>query len=423
MMKFPKFLILSLASLHCVSMWAGDDKAPKPFQNAVVFEGGGNKIAMFIGMYDAMVKAGHPPDVIIGTVSGSIAAAIIKAIPDPAERMKFVNSQKFQDFMRSIDTQGSWAVTHAWHVDSDNQKHKDEENGSEIPPVFGNTILNLTDHLPFPELHKAFTSDTPRVVMVASIPNHNVAAEELAKDYNVVSHRGDTFKEVFVTDPETAKYFQGFESPTHKLFPWSRVESETQTITNLDLADGARGSATDYFYYTPVLFNQLGGKSLGSGSIDLYAQGVAQHLANHTTINFDEEVNDHVLAAEKRAYGTDQTVDQRVAYDRLNRDGADWIDLSDANTVIGGKGFDLGWDGGVSVALNVPKNHATYVEYQNALYDYGYQRATEAFVSKTINGNTISLIRKVDDLDASRGLQAEIKKKKLQSQVADEPAE
>jgi len=89
---FVQFLFYILS----FQAWAGEK-----YSTALVFSGGGPNVPMFLGILEGLESQGVRPDVIIGTCGGSIATALVRAIPDPEQRRKYVKSDEFRTCLRS----------------------------------------------------------------------------------------------------------------------------------------------------------------------------------------------------------------------------------------------------------------------------------------------------------------------------------
>ena len=87
-MKFTVFILLIALSVS--SAFAQSKK-----KVAMVFDGGGFRTAMFLGMLKGAEETGHTPDIIIGTCGGSIPAAIAHSIVGSDRQLEFVQSKPF----------------------------------------------------------------------------------------------------------------------------------------------------------------------------------------------------------------------------------------------------------------------------------------------------------------------------------------
>jgi hypothetical protein len=134
-------------------------------------------------------------------------------------------------------------------------------------------------------------------------------------------------------------------------------------------------SAADFFYF-PALAE--GRAHYIGGVLDLFPIEVAQRLADAVVMEFKQPL-DQVFArpAWRAVLGIDGN--QRLGHVHAQPAEA-WIDTSDIRQALARQQIHKRIDWRQNrVALHVPHDHATYVRFIEAQWQYGYARAAEAF--------------------------------------------
>ena len=72
------------------------------YKRAVIFSGGGSRIAVYGGIFSALKNMGYTPDLIIGSCGGAIAAAIINSFETDIEIKEYMKSLELYNFMKSL---------------------------------------------------------------------------------------------------------------------------------------------------------------------------------------------------------------------------------------------------------------------------------------------------------------------------------
>ena len=72
------------------------------YKRAVIFSGGGSRIAVYGGIFSALKNMGCTPDLIIGSCGGAIAAAIINSFETDIEIKEYMKSLELYNFIKSL---------------------------------------------------------------------------------------------------------------------------------------------------------------------------------------------------------------------------------------------------------------------------------------------------------------------------------
>ena len=68
------------------------------YQRCMVMAGGGFRFGIYLGMYAAACEAGRPPDLLLASCGGAMAAAIIHSLPDDRQRKAWLTSPQMYAF-------------------------------------------------------------------------------------------------------------------------------------------------------------------------------------------------------------------------------------------------------------------------------------------------------------------------------------
>ena len=71
------------------------------YQRCMVFAGGGFRLGIYLGMYAAARDAGRAPDLLLATCGGAVAAPLVQALPDDAQRKAWLSSPQMYQFWGS----------------------------------------------------------------------------------------------------------------------------------------------------------------------------------------------------------------------------------------------------------------------------------------------------------------------------------
>jgi Patatin-like phospholipase len=242
-----------------------------PYQRAMIFSGLGGDFAAYLGMYDAAVDAGYPPDLVIGTSGGAAAAAIVAAYPDRAARNQLLTSAEFHQFFLSITVEQSRPLPFVsqiprWHLRS-------HGIAPHPPDLFSRPLASFLDEMPALGLRIPFPTEPgrPRVVVVAARADYDTCR----------GHRPGRklFTETWFTDPITATHLAGQPSPIGVSYPCSAVAIDTSVVSTVSMADAVRASSVEPHVFVPAC---IGGEWYAGGAIDLWPIEPVAAIARET---------------------------------------------------------------------------------------------------------------------------------------------
>lgn len=328
----------------------------------MVFDGGGFKTAMFLGMLKGAEDTGHSPDIIIGTCGGSIPAAIAHAIVGSDKQLEFVQSKPFYYLLRSIEFSNFSAVGKLLSMAKNfYTKYKWQRM---IPDIFHDYLMNVPMSFNLLELSKSFIPSKYRTVIVASriLYNEESLGGKRAKGENL-------FLESIFTDAVTAKELKGFIAP-NSLYKNSSVASKVDFITDAHLDEAARASISDPFYMAPAHYK---GERYVTGAVDLYPIELAKKLADEIIFVYPSKFG---IVEEGAIYATfnfshnkrhRQVFHQKIDYLIDGTDFPSELELEPKFNLLAWK-----------INSRIPQTYEEYREITKMQFEFGYKRALEA---------------------------------------------
>jgi hypothetical protein len=389
-----KSILYSLAILVMGSLVQAQDQVQK-YDRVLVFQGGGFQAALYLGILDGVEAGGQNVDAIVSTCGSSIAADVVNAFQTPAERLNFLKSERFYNFLQSLQLTDKKTVGSALMIKA--RMHEAIVTNT-IPDFYNNYLMSVPFDLGISDLDKPFGNSNKHIVMVAS--------ETRAAPSSVGDFQYQMFVESYFTDGQTDALLEGFNSPMAAEFPKSNIKPNTKVFLGKSASIGARASISDMFYMQPLFMDD---RYFMAGSIDLYPIEVAKRIGKEVIMGFSGGF-DHIVEEEaaQSVFGFDNNKRLRNVNDQY----ADyWVDISDESDFIFKKyGFNPKpnfrpwvWQ----VEKHVPNTYKEYVAKVQGLYDIGYQRGQEA-ISKPKNDK--SHIRSMDSDNSSDQLRKSLKR-------------
>ena len=329
---------------------------------AMVFDGGGFKTAMFLGMLKGAEETGHTPDIIIGTCGGSIPAAIAHSIDGSEKQLEFVQSKPFYYLLRSIEFTNYSAVGKIISLAKNfYTKYKWQRM---IPDIFHDYLMNVPNSFNLKEISKNFTPSKYRTVIVASriLYNEENLGGKRDKGENL-------FQESIFTDEVTAKELNGFIAP-NSLYKNSSVASKVDFITDANLDEAARASISDPFYMAPGNYK---GERYVTGAVDLYPIELAKKIADEIIFVYPSKFG---VVEEGAIFATfnfshnkrhRQVFHQKIDYLIDSTDFPPELELEPKLNLLAWK-----------INSRVPQTYEEYREITRLQFEFGYKRALDA---------------------------------------------
>lgn len=368
--------------------------AAKPYQRAVVFSGGGMQFAQFIGMLDGARSMNKEPDLIVGACGGSLAAAIAHSFSNLDEAIAFTKSEALFQLLQQ--TQVNPDYTKVAHNLTRLYDFYQKWLTNSVANVFSDTVLHVPTRIGYPGMEVPILRKDKGIVIVAG---------------RILFGKGDVgkkrrekklFAETFFTDPITAPYITGLESPIEKVLGNSAIALNTEVNTAATLAEAARAAITGTYYMEPIL---IGRNYYMGGTVDLNPIEVAKTLADETIVSFGEGFEPLTESkATQAVYHYDINTRIRNIHDQ---ESTYWVDASDRKDLYSDAGFDPIY-AMAKVKTGIPNTYEKFYKKVLLQMEYGRERMIEA-LSQT-RPNDKGHIRLMTSRNASKELLREYKR-------------
>lgn len=339
----------------------------------MVMAGGGFRFSYYLGMYAAAVDSGNAPDVLLASCGGSIAAAVIQALPDDAQRKAWVAAPAMYAFLRGLQSTAKAAIGRSF-VHAVKRRLRTGRTAV-VPDLFDDYFFDIPAQLPLPP-PRAEHGPGPAVAIVGG----KILFEP--EDVGQLRHGRKLFAETVFGEARTAALLAGMVSPlSAPRWGDNAIAAKLITDSAMPIGDAVRISISDMFYFR--CHSNESGHYMG-GVIDLFPIEVARRLAHQVVIEMKAPFNQSTAIPALRAVlGIDGN--QRLRY--VHGQHADvWIDSSDVEHALRAQGMQkkLSWREN-RIRLVMPGDYRHYVEQVEAQWQYGYARAREAFAKAGAN--------------------------------------
>jgi predicted acylesterase/phospholipase RssA len=339
------------------------------YERCMVMAGGGFRFGYYLGMHAAAEDSGMAPDILLASCGGSLAAAIIQALPDAAQRKHWLASQEMYQFMRGLR-----AAPHVRPLPvlaAALLRGVSRGRATRVPDVFGDYMFELPERLPLP----AATPGVPAPVAVAIVASKLLFGRE-----HTGQARGNRalFAEVVLGPERACSLLRGWQAPASAA-AWNcgAVASGLLVDSAMPVEDAVRSSITDMLYFPCHPHN---GEHYMGGVIDLFPIEIAHGLARHVTMEAKPPFG-QVLAipALRAVLGIDGNA--RLRHVHAQHAHA-WVDTSDISSALRGSGMrkriDLLRN---RIKLEMPPTFDEYSKDVEEQWQYGYQRGQEAYAN------------------------------------------
>lgn len=331
----------------------------------MVMAGGGFHLGYYLGMYAAMRELKKTPDVILASCGGAIAAAIIQALPDDAERKAWLSAPQMYQFWRGLKSKQN--ATLAGSFIGAMKRRFLGGNAEHIPDLFNDYMFEIPAQLPLPER----TSDKAEEDVAVAI----VAGKLLYAENEVGQRRGQRklFSEVIFCDERAAALLNQsqLEAPlSAPMYGDNAVAPQLLTDVTMSIGDAARASIADMFYFR--CHSHTSGDYIG-GVIDLFPIEVAGCLAENVIMELKAGYDKtYGLPAIRTVLGFDGN--QRL-HQVFQQPAEMWVDTSDMEEFFLNQRIrqKIIWYKN-KIDIVTPPTYAAYVQMIEAQWQFGYQR-------------------------------------------------
>jgi predicted acylesterase/phospholipase RssA len=343
------------------------EKTPhqEKFQRCMVLAGGGFRFGLYLGMYAAARETGNAPDVVLASCGGAIAASMIGATADVAEQKALLEAPEMYRFWQQIKSARSAGILRA--IGNAARRKFSRRPAPVVPDLFNDYLFEVPPLLPLPATH-----GNPEVSIAI------VGGKLLFDQAQVGQARTGRklFAETVFCDARGAALLQGMRSPFADA-RWGEHSVAEQLLLETGTPSGvaARISIADMFYFRCV---EHGSGHYIGGVVDLFPIELARALANRVMIEFKQSFDQtYSIPAWRSVLGLDGNLRLRQVNGQPVDFRFDTSDISDAlATQTTSKKLDWLHN---RIGLANPASYELYRQYMRAQWEYGYERAMEAF--------------------------------------------
>lgn len=353
----------------------------KPYQDTLIFAGGGLRFGYYLGMYQAYCEYYQkPPELIIASCGGAIALSILSLCPNPIKAQDFFKSYACYRLLCRIQGRNNDSLmTYATPALSRYLKHK-------TPFINHHTLLSEKTYQSL--YHQALFCiddesnkplfcadefliecgqeyyDTPLNFIIVLSQIHKINQQYQFQEYLACSH----------SDIKTHLLNQAIHSPISH-YNSVRIQKELKIMDNLPIEMAMRASVADMYYLTPILYQD---NILFGGVLDLMPIDIANKISNAIFID-DKPTYDNYLAipAIQTVFGFNAN-DRLTALKNDNHPNIHWLPMADNRMQIDPllkKQYRLKQG-------DIQPIYPDFSEFQRrmqAQIDYGYQRSFNYF--------------------------------------------
>jgi predicted acylesterase/phospholipase RssA len=358
----------------------GTGRAPQ-FQRCMVLAGGGFRFGIYLGMYAAACEAGRPPDLLLASCGGSMAAALIQTLPDDAQRLAWLCSRPMHDFWRSL--QASPRARLSSTLAGALRRKASSARVPRIPDLFNDYLFEVPPELPLPPASSGTTG--PSVAIMG-------ARLLFGRDEVLQPRAGRKLLEpTLFCDARAAALLQAAPSPFgHPRWGDHAIAPRLATHSGMPLADAVCISIADCFFFPCHTYQ---GQHYSGGMVDLFPIETAHLLAAEVMMEFKQSFDQFAsIPAWRAVLGIDGNQRLRQVH---GQHAHCWVDTSDVELALPQEPVQkvLDWRRN-RIALVAAADHASYVRLMQAQWDYGYARGREAWQRAQPSDN--AAMRRID---------------------------
>lgn len=338
---------------------------PNKYQHCLVMAGGGFHFGYYLGIYAALCESGKRPDIVLASCGGAIAAAIVQALPNDAERKAWLCSPQMYAFWCGLKSKQNARLT---HVFAGAMKRRFlGHNAKYIPDLFNDYLFEIPAQLPLPS-----RASNTQHVDVAIVAGKLLYAEN---EVGQLRKSRKLFSEIIFCEERAAALVGDLQAPlSAPQFGDTAIAPQLLTDMTMPISDAVRASIADMFYFR---CHSHGSDNYVGGVIDLFPIEVASCLAENVTMELKGFYDTtYGLPAVRTVLGFDGN--QRLRH-VLQQHADAWFKTSDMENYFLKKRIrqKVIWHKN-KIEIVAPPTYEAYLQVIEAQWQYGYQRAMNA---------------------------------------------
>lgn len=268
-------------------------KNHKPYQNALIFSGGGLRFGYYLGIYQAYYQHyKKPPDIILASCGGAIALTLLTLCPEPIKAQAFFQSYACYRMLCRIQSRVSQSLndyaipaikrylTQYNPFCSQNTLLSQQYYQS----LYSQSLFQIDNEVNQPLFcSDEFTNECGQYHHQNSL-NHIIILSQLHK----INHNSYQWQEYLACSNNNVKDYllnHSIQCPISN-YNSVRIKKELIIDSNLPIDIAMRSSITDMYYLAPILYQN---KLLFGGVLDLMPIEIAMALSD--TIFIDDKAN------------------------------------------------------------------------------------------------------------------------------------
>ncbi len=338
----------------------------KKYTRCMVMAGGGFRFGYYLGIYAAMRQQNKTPDLLLASCGGAIAAGIIQAFPDDAQRKAWICSPDMYQFWLQMRSSQQASIGRA--LTAALLRGLSTKSAYRIPDLFNDYLFEIPAELPAPPISCA-NEETDVAI---------IAGKLLFTEHELGQLRGarKLFAEIVFCTPRAAALLAGMQSPmSAEEGGGNAIAQDVLTDVTMPLAQAARASVSDMFYFR--CHSYQGSHYIG-GVIDLFPIEIANQLAEQVIMELKGPYDKlFSIPALRSVLGINGN--QRLQH-VLQQHADLWFDTSDMERALLENQIvkKIAWQRN-RIELRMPSSYEAYVKMIESQWEYGFQRGLSAF--------------------------------------------
>ncbi|WP_022818895.1 patatin-like phospholipase family protein [Fusobacterium russii] len=334
----------------------------KKYRRAIIFAGGGNRFAVYAGMYAALLENNLAPDLIIGTCGASLSTVIISHLIEPIKIKNYFKSKELYNLSKNL-------------------KLTDERKFFKLPFYLLMKFLSLKKDNYVEDVINRFLIDFPSEIenLLPNLASEKAEIDSIiigsklnfsSKDINRKINEEKIYREVIFTNIKSDLNLNKILRTNS--YKNSLVDEDLEIVNDLSLINASRISMADMFLMSPVIYKN---NYYAGGAIDLLPFEIASLLAKEIFLELKQSYNFIENSALKLVLG----YNGNNRFKEVNSmQASHWIDTSDMPFYFKENYSFLKYNF-FKMELELSSlNYEDYCRDIDSQWEYGYNRVIES---------------------------------------------